>query len=132
MIFTEKLIKKINSIAPSDQGIFKEPYGIPIHIKDYIVYSKYETGGYRGGNCWNDNSAEPYINKPPINNWEILDIILKETCPNITYLQYKEISKLINTNDYTNYEYYGNSTSYNVEYIILKDLDRLITTFNEK
>ena len=48
----ENLIKEINNKCPYNQGIFKEPYGIPIHIKELVVYCRYETGGYSGGNCW--------------------------------------------------------------------------------
>jgi hypothetical protein len=63
---TEELIKKINSKAPYEQGIFKQPWGIPVTIKDYVIYTRYGTGGYSGGSCYGDK-AESYISDIPIN-----------------------------------------------------------------
>jgi hypothetical protein len=51
-----------------------------------------------------------------------LDIVLKKIKPDLTYLEYRELEELIKTNEETDREYYGNSTDYKIEYIILSDL----------
>jgi len=33
---TEEQIKEINSKCPYNQGIFLQPYGIPVHIKNLL------------------------------------------------------------------------------------------------
>lgn len=119
---TKEQIIAINQLAPSAQGIFLQPYGIPTHIKELVIYCRYEIGGYSGGNCW-DNSEPTYSSKTaPKDKMKVLDLVLKELNPNITLLQFREIEKLIHTNKETEYEYYGNSTNWEVEYIILSDL----------
>ena len=56
----QELINKINCKCPYDQGIFSEPYGIPTHIKELVVYTKYSRGGYSGGSCWGDEAEYHY------------------------------------------------------------------------
>ena len=132
-MLSQEKIEEINEKCPYDQGIiFREPNGIPVHIKVPVVYTRYETGGYSGGSCYDDDESEgaqPYTADEPKNKWEVLDILLKDVCPNVSYLQYKEITKLIHDKEETEHEYYGNSTDWKVEYIILSDLLALIETF---
>ena len=52
---TKEEIKEINDKCPYNQGIFVEPSMIPVHIKEPVIYCRYKTGGYSGGNCWNDD-----------------------------------------------------------------------------
>jgi hypothetical protein len=121
-------IEEINDQCPSDQGIFTEPWGIPINIKEPVVYTKYGIGGYRGGS-WTGSRAEPYTEEPPKNKFKVLDLVLRKLKPNITYLQYKEIDDLIHTNkEGRSEDYYGNSTDYIIEYIILSELETLLET----
>jgi len=60
---------------------------------------------------------------------KVLDLVLQELNPNITFLKYQEIEKLINDCSDTEYEYYGNSTKYEVEYIKLSDLYNCLEEF---
>ena len=123
----KETIDTINDKCPYDQGVFKEPYGVDKE-KDYCVYAKWSSGGYTGGNCWDD--TEPYYYPGDAEpKFEALDLVLKELFPNISYLQYKEVENLIKTDSETNYEYYGNSTDYSFKWIVLKDLENLIQQF---
>lgn len=121
-----ELIIKINDKCPYEQGIFKEPYGIPVHIKEHVVYTRYDVGGVRGGSCWDDSNPQEYYNDEPKNKLKVLDIVLKELYPDIKYLHYKQIEKLWHVHHETEYEYYGNSTDWKCEYIILSELESLI------
>jgi hypothetical protein len=124
MEITEEEIVEINNKCPEDQGIFVEPYGIPVDVKEPVVYMRYETGGWRGGSCW-DKKAQPYT-KDERPSFDVLDILLNKIKPNISYLDYKKIEKLIQTNEDTEREYYGNSTDYKIEYIILSELMNIL------
>ena len=124
---SEEQIKDINKLAPNEwqeneQGIFKQPYGIPVHVKEPVIYCRYETGGYSGGSCWDDSDPRPYSKDTPKDKMKVLDLVLKEIKPDITFLQFREIEKLIKTNSETEYEYYGNCTDFEIEYIILSEL----------
>ncbi len=125
----DELIKQINKECEmSDQGIFFQPYGIPVHIKEHVIYMRYETGGYSGGSCWDNSDPTPYYNNE-VPDFEVLDVALKYLMPNISYLQYKQVEKLILTNEDSKNEYYGNSTDYKTKYIIVKELEDLLKTF---
>lgn len=104
-----------------------------VHIKkqeideNCVVYKGWRTGGIGGGSCWGDGGhfaldgdVEP--------EFTALDNILSKICPNITFLQYKQIMCATQSFDETEYEYYGNSTKYKYVYISMKDLyDQLVT-----
>ena len=76
-------------------------------------------------------SPESYVNDEEKPNFEVLDLVLSELMPTITYLQFKEIEKLIHTNDETEYEYYGNCTDYEIKYVILSELIRKLEEFQK-
>ncbi len=127
---TEQDIAEINDSKEIDSwysGIFKEPFGVPNTEKRLLVYSRYESGGVSGGSCWDSSNPQPYTSERPKNHMKILDLVLEKLCPNITYLDYKKISELIVNSEISEYEYYGNSTDWVIEYI---PLDELYKHFN--
>ena len=134
MELSKEQIEKINDQSLMDwntneQGIFTEPYGIPNNIKEPVVYMRWETGGVSGGSCWGNSDPQPYEtdNNP---NFEVLDITLKTLLPNISYLYFKGIEKLIHSSEETDWEYYGNCTNFSIKYIILSELIDYLETVN--
>jgi hypothetical protein len=131
MKLSEEDIVAINKECPSEQGIFAEqgvyrqPYGIPIHVKEPVIYMRWETGGVTGGSCW---GTKHYAKEgEPKPQFRVLDLVLKRLKPDISFLQFRDIEALIKTNDYTDdSSYYGNSTDYAVEYIVLSELIALL------
>ena len=128
---SEQQIKKINDLAPcewqtNEQAILKEPFGVPINIKDYVIYCRYESGGVSGGSCWSSNNPKPYVKKSPKDKMRILDLVLKDLKPDITFLEFREIERLIHNNSETEYETYGNHTDFEIEYIVLSDLYKFL------
>lgn len=129
---TEEIISEINAKAPYDfdeneQGIFKQPYGVPTDIKEHVIYMRNKTGGYRGGSCY--DTIARYWETEVKYKFVILDIVLEILHQNITYTQYEEIKSLIHTNNETDREYYGNSTDYEIQYIVLSELLTLLNNF---
>lgn len=79
-------------------------------------------GGAEGGNCWG-GVAERYTNDEPPAELQVLDKILEAVCPNITFLQYKNLcSEVVNEGWFTRNEYYGNYTEYGVKYCLFSEL----------
>lgn len=120
---TKEEIKEINNKCPYNQGIFVEPSMIPTHIKEPVIYCRYETGGYSGGSCWDWSNPQHYTEEPPKDRFKVLEFVLEKLKPSITFLQYKKIEEIVHNNEETEYEYYGNSTDWKVEYIILSELE---------
>ena len=125
---TNEEIEDINKECPYDQGIFFQPNMIPINIKEHVIYSRYETGGYSGGSCWDDSDPRPYTEDIQEDRFKVLDLVLAKLKPNITYLQYKKIEGMIRDNEDTEQEYYGNSRDWKVEYIVLSELEKFLET----
>lgn len=129
MNLTEEQITEINKKCPYNQGVFFEPYGVPIKLNEKVIYNRFETGGYSGGSCWDDRDPQWYEAEEPEDSFKVLDLVLEVLKPNITYLQFKQIKELIHDNSEIEYEYYGNSTDWKIEYIKLSDLYKLLDTF---
>lgn len=123
---TKEEIKEINDKCPYNQGIFVQPSMIPVDIKEPVIYCRYETGGVSGGSCWDSSNPQRYVNEPPEDRFKVLDLVLEKLKPNITYLQYKKIEKMVKNNEETETKYYGNSTDWMVEYIILSELEAFL------
>ncbi len=120
MLLDKEDIKEINAICPYGQGVFSEPNGIPIDIKEPVIYSRYEIGGWRGGSCWG-NTPKPYtVDEKP--KFKVLDLVLKKIKPDLTYLEFRELEELIQTNEKTDRQYYANYTYYKIQNIILSYL----------
>ena len=129
MELTQEQIEAINKECPYNQGVFREPYGIPVKIKEPVIYCRYETGGYSGGSCWDDSDPQPYSEEPPKDRMKVLELVLKVLKPQISFLEYRMIEGLIHDNSETEYEYYGNSTDWKIEYIKLSDLYEALAKF---
>lgn len=87
----------------------------------YLCFSRYK-GGYKGGNCWDDTQSEYYASDDKISYSE-LDDTLEEHFPNISFKQYKELSKLFLDPFYeVESEYYGNTSEYEYEFFPLREL----------
>ena len=127
MELTKEQIKRINEESPmewqtNEQGVFTEPNGIPNDIKELVIYMRWETGGVSGGSCWDYSDPQPYETEGGEPSFKVLDLVLKELSPNISYLNFKGIEKLINSSEDTDWEYYGNRTDFEVKYIVLSEL----------
>lgn len=133
---TEEQIKTINESSPmewqeNEQGIFTQPAGIPVNVKSPVVYMRWHTGGYSGGSCWDDSNPQPYNSGNAQPRFAALDLVLKELCPDITYLQFREIEGLIKHSDYNEIEYYGNCINFDIRYLLVSDLLEFLNTIKQ-
>lgn len=87
------------------------------------LYVEWSTGGISGGSCWDTSNPEPYTSNDPPKDLGILDAILENMCPTISFLQYKVLyNTLVKYDTYSVGEYYGNSTDYANKQIDLRAL----------
>lgn len=129
---TPEDIEQINKNCPSEweidsQGIFVEPYGVPEKYRgQQLVYMRWSPGGISGGSCREDSDPQPYSNSNSKPSFTCLDMVLRVIYPEISYLEYKEIeSKIINSEE-TDYEYYGNCTEYEMIFIPLETIYKIL------
>ncbi len=130
MELTQSQIEAINNECPYGQGIFREPFGIPNDIKELVIYSKW-TSGSKGGSCWDDENTirehEDYDR--PDDAFIVLDLTLKVLRPNTTFLEYRMLEGLRDSNAETDYGYYGDYTEDTIEWIKLSDLYEALAKF---
>jgi|CXWL01.1.fsa_nt_gi hypothetical protein len=128
MELSKKDMIEINKSCPYGQGIFVQPNYIPVDVKEPVIYMMWVIGGLTGGSCWGDAHRNREAEAKP--KFKALDLVLRRLKPDISFLQFREIEELIHTNEELNREYYGNSTEYKVEYIILSELISMLEKFN--
>jgi len=126
---TKEDIVKINKECPEDQGVFTEPWGIPCHIKEPVVYLRYNTGGMTGGGCWDYCHLQDYTNEEKLPKFIALDLVLKYIKPDISYLKFKEIeNSIIEVDASDGGDYYGNADYYDVYYIEISKIEEIINS----
>ena|SRR5215217_3540414 len=81
------------------------------NVRDGAIVQMHVSGGAQGGNCWG-NEAQYFTNSSSAQEFLPLDKILTQVNPQISYLQYREIQKLIVEGSKHESEYYGNHTDY--------------------
>jgi len=83
------------------------------------------TGGRSGGNPWNEADRDSNAEDPK--EIDLLDDFLEEYFPNITFLHYKRLMRLVKTQTWTHDEYYGNSSNYKCSYITFEDVSEYLS-----
>lgn len=92
---------------------------------ELYIFEQWTTGGISGGSCWDDGTVDNRYHssgeKEP--DFDSLDNILLLFVPNISHLQYKAlVKKVVHYTDHTEYEYYGNETSYGIKFVKIREL----------
>jgi len=99
-------------------------------IKDGIISVDWTIGGLTGGSCWG-SSADTARTADPEPEFEDLDKILAEICPNISFLQYKRLCQaVIKTKDQTENGYYGNYYEKRIKSFSIAELEEYLKDNN--
>lgn len=85
-------------------------------IKEWLI------GGQTGGSCWAETNEHYSLKAEPEPEFEELDKVLEALCPNISFLQYKNLNKIITISERNQNDYYGNYSSYAIKEIKLFNL----------
>lgn len=132
--------------ALKDGGVDIDPY-LPFNVDSLFLYQRkrrgrvdgdytlapgseylaqyWSAGGAHGGNCWNDAEPESDLVRPEPapSSFEDFDAALGLVCPNLKFLQYKQLeAKVVQSDSVTHYEYYGNYEIYAYRIVMLKKL----------
>lgn len=113
-----KKVKQATSISERPSSCSYENKG------DYLVHM-YETGGMSGGSCWCDDPSEYSVEKIE-DDFTKLEDVLTAIVPQLTYLQFKKINRVVKSTEYTDYEYYGNCTYNTILYIAVTELYKIL------
>lgn len=86
-----------------------------------VLEMKWRTGGASGGDCWGGEAV--FCNDgEPIPEFDDFDNLLTEVVPYITFLQYKSLTRLIETDTEHENDYYGNYDVYAVKRIEIEKI----------
>lgn len=90
---------------------------------------EWRVGGQGGGSCWDDGETDRHypLDADPEEELTELDKILEIFAPNLTFLQYKKLTReVVTRGSRTQNDYYGNYTSYASKSVNLEVLYRFI------
>jgi len=102
--------------------IFRDEIVKPIaHVsEDGIVKSSSWSMGGSWGDCWGGSGS---VSGEPETEFVEIDAILEKTCPNISFLQYKNIcNQIISSDTRSEGDYYGGNVTYGYKYFNVKNL----------
>lgn len=115
--------QKTRGMTWANRSDFRDLTIRELDVSRHFVWMTHETGGVSGGSCWDSSDPQPYHNSDPMPAFNELYLVLERVVPNITFIQGKVLeSTLVKDTDYTDHEYYGNCTEYQIKYISLVDL----------
>ena len=98
------------------------------HGTDAYYEVSWVSGGMCGGNCWGD-SADTEVSSEPEPDLDKLDELLEYVAPSMTIKQYKKLrAEVVYRDSRSDYEYYGNYTTYGVKRV---EFDKLYQTLKE-
>ena len=101
------------------------------NFESNFIWMVHETGGVRGGSCWDSSDPHEYINNEEMPEFVAFDEVLNIVYPDISHLQYNVIwSEFVKEIDYRDCEYYGNYTDYEIKYVSLCDLYNYLIEHN--
>lgn len=110
------------TMMKEDWKIFRDEIVKPIaHVdeSDIVKSSSWSMGG-SWADCWGNKGSVP---GGPETEFVELDSILEKVCPNISFLQYKNIcNKIINSDTRSEGDYYGGSVTYGYKYFNVRSL----------
>ena len=114
---------------PTKENVKQSYFEECIKYTDYSIEQHWRSGGIGGGSCWGDDTHYELDSDTAPTTFKELITILGHFWSEITFLQYQKfIPSLINQVEYTENEYYGNSTTYTYQIVSLRDL---FVLFNE-
>lgn len=109
---------------------YHRSYGNDVDLKsesfEGFISSPWVIGGASGGNCWGDSPTRGVTAEDP-NEITDLDSFLEEVMPEVTFLQYKKIMALVEYQEFSVSEYYGNYNEYKVAYITFDKLAQALS-----
>jgi len=104
----------------------KDIYGVSYvfenHIKDMKVVGYALSGESSGGNCWGDNAHYESRSYDEDHITYALHHMIKAVAPDISYLDFVDLKKLIHFEEFTDREYYGNYREYKYSFVNYKEI----------
>jgi len=90
----------------------------------YCLVKSWRSGGVGGGSCWDDGTQDNHYSfsgeSEP--SWDALDLVVRELFPSLSYIHYTELMRKQTMDNFTEYEYYGNSSNYHLAFLSLRDI----------
>lgn len=91
-----------------------------------FISDTWTVGGRTGGSCWN-SGADISVEIEEPHDLILLDEFLELHMPELSFVKYRNLLKLVNTMEWTRSEYYGNYYNYKCKYISFEDIVNFLT-----
>ncbi len=99
--------------------------------EDGTIKIEWTIGGMTGGNCWEGSKDCVARSADPEPEFEYLNKILENLCPDIKFLQYKRLcQEIIKTDNRYESGYYGNHYEYAIKSFKISDLEKYLKENN--
>lgn len=85
-----------------------------------FISESWITEGMEGGSCW--ANADTYITPEEPKDLTLLDDFLESKMPELSFVKYRKLLKLVKIFDWSRSEYYGNYYRYKCLYISFDDI----------
>jgi hypothetical protein len=126
----EKLIEELEAYLAANPNpytyayIAKDEYLDGNEFKGFISET-WRIGGMEGGSCWHE--ADTHITPEEPHDLTLLDDFLESRMPELSFVKYRNLLKLVKTLEWGRSEYYGNYYRYKCSYISFDDIVDFLT-----
>lgn len=126
----EEILRELDSFLKETSNPYLSGYSAPFNNTqpdlsnpefNGFTSDSWIIGGMTGGNCWGDQADRPVTAEEPA-ELTLLDDFLEKRMPNLSFLEYKKLTKFIKTQEWGKSEYYGNYYEYKCYYITFEDI----------
>lgn len=91
-----------------------------------FISETWTVGGMTGGSCWNSGADTP-VDVEESKDLTLLDDFLESRMPELSFVKYRNLLKLVKTLEWSRGEYYGNYYEYKCRYISFEDIVDFLT-----
>lgn len=128
----EKLLEELEIYLAANPNsytyayITKDKYLDSNEFKGFISET-WLIGGMEGGSCWN-SGADTSVTPEDPKVLSLLDDFLESQMPELSFVKYRKLLKLVKTLEWSRSEYYGNYYLYKCSYISFDDIVNFLTS----
>lgn len=126
----QSLVEILNGYEIEDYEYRYSPYGLSYDKDAFVVDQAFERGGISGGSCWESSDPRPYTTdlSYDLERGRFFQFI-SEFRPDTSFVKFSKFKKeCLSRREWTDREYYGNETTYEVWLI---DVEKLAQMLND-
>lgn len=118
---------RINGLAELESKVeYYAGSGFEAHTRDMNLIGYVLVGESSGGSCWGDTAHYETHSYDDSFKTYALATMMRAVAPDIRYLDFLELSRLIHSDEYLESHYYGNYQEYQYCYVDYKEIYKFL------